>query len=85
MDAIWQKVLAAVIRRALDALGAYLVTVGVLNQADATQLVLALLPLALSLAWSIFEKLRASQKLALALRLPAGSTTRDLEVALHPQ
>jgi hypothetical protein len=77
MNPFVRGLLESVIRKAITALGAFLMTKGLLTESSAAELVAGLSALAISLVWSYFDQKKKQEVIGAALALPAGSTKHE--------
>jgi hypothetical protein len=82
MSPVLVSALGSIIRWALGLAAGYLVKAGVWAAPDAETYVAAATLAVLALGWSLWEKSKARQKIAVALSLPAGSTPEDVKAVI---
>jgi hypothetical protein len=69
-----QKLLGALVRHGLNALGAVLVSKGIIGEGDWTEVSAGLAVALTSLLWSAWQKHQTEQVIATALLMPPGSS-----------
>lgn len=74
-----QKLVGALVRHGLNALGTLLVSKGVIDQGDWTEIAAGLATALTSLLWSAYQKHQTEQVIATALLMPAGSSRELVE------
>lgn len=74
-----QKLIGALVRHALNALGTLLVSKGLIDQGDWTEISLGLATALTSLLWSAWQKHQTEQVIATALLMPPGSSRQLAE------
>lgn len=84
--AIVRKVAASCVRKGLTLLSGYLITSGVLDQADMPALIevgAELTPLIVSAVWSFIDKQASEREVEIALSLPSGSSRENLKASVN--
>jgi hypothetical protein len=82
-NAAVRRIIGSLVRHGLNALGMWLVSQGLAEEADVLEVVALASPLIVSVLWSLYQKSRQGTREAVALDLPKGSEVDDLNRAMQ--
>lgn len=78
MESMIREYLTTILRNLLGPVVAYLAATGYISESEATNLVVAVVAIAISVVWGLGNKYVWKQKVDTALELPAGSSPAKL-------
>jgi hypothetical protein len=79
MNPLFRDILESLLRKGATGLATYLVTVGLLTEGQATQVVAGLVLLGVSIAWSVFQRYKDRLEFLTAIKAPPGASEKQVK------
>jgi hypothetical protein len=82
MNPLIRDILETLLRKGLTVVATYLVTVGVLTEGQATEVIAGLVLVGVSIAWSLYQRYKDRLNFLTALEAPPGTSERTVKKEL---